>query len=52
MLERTNNTSMNLNVADRLYYKGKEYDSKISQKRSEVQDSEMLGCTFHPKILS
>ena len=39
-------------VADRLLDKKREYDRKNKERKSEQQNLELLGCTFHPKVMA
>jgi hypothetical protein len=39
-------------VADRLLDKGREYDRKVKERKTEQQSLELLGCTFHPKLMA
>jgi len=38
-------------VADQLIAKHTEYQLKIAERQQEKENSELVGCTFHPKII-
>lgn len=41
----------NADVADILMHKKQEYQMKVNEKRMEKENSELVGCTFYPKVL-
>lgn len=54
MAEKINSSGYNgqNKVADRLLDKKREYDRKNKERKSEQQNMELLGCTFHPKVMA
>lgn len=52
MAEKINSSGYNgqTKVADRLLDKKREYDRKNKERKSEQQNMELLGCTFHPRV--
>jgi len=49
--KRRNYEGEGVNVATRLNDKKREYDMRMMQKRYQKENNELMGCTFHPKIL-